>query len=102
MQVAPAGDILSGVADLQTKVLSLLRRAEKARNFTAALGAIREAARLLELHGRLTGQISPDGARVAVQINGAGGRSTEQIRADVMNMLTAMAPVVIEGAAIGK
>jgi hypothetical protein len=86
------------VVDLQAKVLGLLRRAERARNFNAALGAIREARNLLELHGRLTGQITPDGVRVAVQVN---TRGTEAVRSRVLTKLAALAggqkPVMIEG-----
>lgn len=88
--VEGAGDVLSDLANLRSEVSKLLHRAQKARNFPAQLGAVREAARLLELEGRLTGQIAPDGTRVAVQINNAGPGPLA-VRERILEKLAALA-----------
>lgn len=85
-----AGDVLSDLANLRSEVSKLLHRAQKARNFPAQLGAVREAARLMELEGRLTGQIAADGTRVAIQVN-TTGPGPVAIRERILEKLAALA-----------
>jgi hypothetical protein len=51
------GDLLAAARALHGKALDLMRQAERARDLRTALAGIREAARCVELQGRLMGQI---------------------------------------------
>jgi len=51
------GDLLAAARALHGKALELMRQAERARDLRTALAGIREAARCVELQGRLMGQI---------------------------------------------
>ncbi len=51
------GDLLAAARALHAKALDLMRQAERARDLRTALAGIREAARCVELQGRLIGQI---------------------------------------------
>ena len=55
--VAHADDLLSQVRDLQTRALSILKKAEETGDLRTALGAIREARGNLELLAKLLGEI---------------------------------------------
>jgi hypothetical protein len=50
-------DLLAEARALHGKALDLMRQAERARDLRTALAGIREAARCVELQGRLIGQI---------------------------------------------
>jgi hypothetical protein len=50
-------DLLAEARALHGKALELMRQAERARDLRTALAGIREAARCVELQGRLMGQI---------------------------------------------
>jgi hypothetical protein len=52
------GDLLAEARALHGKALDLMRQAERARDLRTALAGIREAARCVELQGRLMGQIN--------------------------------------------
>ena len=56
--VAHADDLLEQVRDLQGKALSVLSKAEKAKDWRAATGAIREARGCLELLAKLLGELN--------------------------------------------
>ena len=83
-------DVVAGLVSLQGRVLALLKKAEAARNFAGALGAIKMAAGLLETHARITGQIAPDG-RIAIQINNTTGPGPVAIRERILEKLAALA-----------
>ena len=83
-------DVVAGIISLHGRVLALLKKAEAARNFAGALGAIKTAAALLETHARITGQIAPDGTRVAIQVN-AAGPGPVAIRERILEKLAALA-----------
>jgi hypothetical protein len=51
------GDLLAAARALHGNALDLMRQAERARDLRTALAGIREAARCVELQGRLMGQI---------------------------------------------
>lgn len=57
--VAHADNLLDQVKQLQAKTLSILAKAENAGDLKTAVGAIREAARLIELLARLTNELPP-------------------------------------------
>ena len=86
-------DLLGDVLGLRTRLLKLLTKAEKDRDIRGGLLAIREAIRLVETVGKLTGQIDASGVRVAVQVNnGAGDTQTIQaVRDRIAAKLAALA-----------
>ena len=97
-------DLIGGVVALRDRLRIILGRAERARDLRTALLAVRECSRLLELHGRLTGQLAGDGSLVAVQINTGGSdpRATAALRERIAGKLAALAgprPTVTAGAA---
>jgi hypothetical protein len=86
------GDIIGSIADLQTRIMRILRRAESRRDLRGALACIREASNLLTIHGRLTGLIRPDGAVVNVGVlTGSDDRTVAAARARVAGKLAAIA-----------
>jgi hypothetical protein len=56
-EVTHADDLLGQVRDLQGRALGILRRAERKGDLRSASGAIREARGLIELLGRLAGEL---------------------------------------------
>lgn len=64
-EVARADDLLGQVRELQGRALGILRRAERKGDLRSASGAIREARGLIELLGKLAGQLQ-DGVIVSV------------------------------------
>lgn len=56
-QVTQADNLLDQVKDLQKKALSILSKAEAAKDYRAATGAIREARGCLELLAKLLGEL---------------------------------------------
>src|SRR3712207_388467 len=56
-EVAQADDLLDQVRNLQTRVLDILERAEKAGDLRTALAAISQARGNLELLGKLAGEL---------------------------------------------
>jgi hypothetical protein len=56
-EVAQADDLLNQVRSLQTHVLDILERAEKAGDLRTALAAISQARGNLELLGKLAGEL---------------------------------------------
>jgi hypothetical protein len=80
-------DLVGSVASLQARVMALLKKAERDRDLRGALAAVREAAGLLMLLGKMTGVIAPDGTRV--QINLGGGSAN--IKARILQKLAALA-----------
>jgi hypothetical protein len=88
----PQVDVIGSVADLQGRVMRLLQRAETARDLRGALAAVREAAGLLTLLGKLQGIIAADGTRVAVQVNKASNPAVvEATRERILAKLSALA-----------
>jgi hypothetical protein len=79
-------DLIGGVSALRGRLMAILKRAEGKRDLRAALLATREASRLLELHGRLTGEIDSSGVKIVVQ----GGGSTD-VRERILGKLAALA-----------
>jgi hypothetical protein len=57
-EVAQADNLLDQVRDLQKKALNILFKAEAAKDYRAATGAIREARGCLELLAKLLGEIT--------------------------------------------
>ncbi len=103
--IGPVGDqadvdVVAAVGDLQRRVMRLLRQAETKRDVRGALAAVREAAGLLTLLGRLQGIISADGTRIAIQV-GTSAAATEAIRSRVLQKLAYLSagrpPMTIEG-----
>jgi hypothetical protein len=96
-----AVDLLGSVATLQARLMALLRRAERSRNLRTALLAVREAARLLELHGRLSGQLDASGC-IAIQVNAGRSANADTIRERVMAKLQALSvpPPMIDADAV--
>jgi transposase-like protein len=66
-EVARADDLLAQVRQLQDRALGILRRAERKGDLRSASGAIREARGLIELLGKLAGQLQ-DGVTVNVAL----------------------------------
>lgn len=91
-------DLMGAVAGLQTKLMTILRRAERAKDLRTSLACIREGLKALEMIGRMTGAIAADGTRVTVQIKPAGGQ--DSVRDRILMKLTALAAPAIEGAVI--
>lgn len=56
-EVAHADNLLQQVRDLQGRALGILRRAERKGDLRSASGAIREARGLIELLGKLAGEL---------------------------------------------
>lgn len=56
-EVARADDLLGQVRQLQDRALGILRRAERKGDLRSASGAIREARGLIELLGKLAGEL---------------------------------------------
>ncbi len=95
-------DLLGRLADLQARVLVLLRRAERARDLRGSLACVHEATGLLTLHGRLSGLIRPDGAVVNVGVlTGSDDRNVAATRERIAGKLAALArsPATIADAA---
>ena len=69
-QISAADDLLRQVQDLQTRALTILRKAESGGDLRAALGAIREARGNLELLARLLGELK-EGPTVNVLVSPA-------------------------------
>ena len=88
-------DLESSVRDLRVRLLRLLRRAEQKHDLRSALLAIRAAARLLELSGRLSGELDAGGVRVLIN---AGGGGSDVVRHRILQKLRALSPepVIIE------
>jgi hypothetical protein len=63
------GDLLAAARALHGKALDLMRQAERARDLRTALAGIREAARCVELQGRLMGQIRETTQTVNVTVS---------------------------------
>jgi hypothetical protein len=59
-EVAHADNLLDQVRDLQKKALSILSKAEAAKDYRAATGAIREARGCLELLAKLLGELNEE------------------------------------------
>jgi hypothetical protein len=57
-QVTQADNLLDQIRDLQKKALSILSKAEAAKDYRAATGAIREARGCLELLAKLLGELN--------------------------------------------
>ena len=56
-EAAQADALLAQVVDLRDKALGILTHAESAKNWPAAIGAVREARGCVELLGKLAGQL---------------------------------------------
>ena len=67
-EISAADDLLKQVQDLQTRALTILRKAEQSGDLRTALGAIREARGNLELLARLLGELK-EGPTVNVLVS---------------------------------
>jgi hypothetical protein len=56
-EAANATDIMTRVADLDAKAADVYARAIKAKNLSAAIGAVRELRGITELYARVTGEL---------------------------------------------
>jgi hypothetical protein len=83
-------DLVGNVAALRDRLTAILGRAERSRNLRVCLLAIREAARLLELHGRLRSEIAADGARVLISTGMVNDRNVAAIRERIASKLAAL------------
>ncbi len=94
-------DIEASVTDLRVRLLRLLGRAERSRDLRAAILCVREAARLLELSGRMSGQIDASGVKIAMHISGNDGNA-QNLRERIAEKMAAICgpvPPMIDGVA---
>jgi len=63
-EVAHGDSILERLRELETRASSILDQAQRGRNHSTALQAIRELRAILELFARLTAELEPDGGTV--------------------------------------
>ena len=69
-EVIKADNLLASIRTLHARALGILKKAEEAGQLMVALAAIREAARLVELQGKLLGQLNgQDGGDVHITVN---------------------------------
>jgi hypothetical protein len=66
---AQAGTLLDRLGGINGDARRILTKAERAADFRAAVGAVRELRGLLELEGRLLGELRPAGTSVAVGVS---------------------------------
>lgn len=82
-------DLLASTDGLHDRLMRLLRRAEVAKDHRTTLLAIKEARGLLELRGRLTGEIDSSGVRIAV-VSNSSPANVEAIRQRVLDKMAAL------------
>ena len=83
-----AGDLLGDMIGLRGRLMRQLSRAEKKQDVRAVVLCAREACRVSELIGRLSGQIAPDGTQVTIRIGDQGAAS---VRERILGKLVALA-----------
>jgi hypothetical protein len=79
-EVASADTLLEQCRDLQARTLTIMDRAEKSHDLKTALQAIREARGLLELLGKLTGELAAQPSMQQSVMVGVGLTPEEQRR----------------------
>ena len=77
------------VTDLHERAVRLLNKAESAERFGPAASAIREATRLCELLGRLTGELQSQAPTNVTQVNFVGDPNWPVVRALMFRILAA-------------
>ncbi len=82
-------DLTADVMGLRKRLFGMLMRAEKDRDYRAAVAIAREALRAVEVLGKLRGEIDSSGVRVAIVSNVNPG-NIEAVRARVLTKLAAL------------
>jgi hypothetical protein len=91
-------DLTADVMGLRKRLFGMLMRAEKDRDYRAAVAIAREALRAVEVLGKLRGEIDGSGVRVAI-VNSVNPANTEAIRERILAKLAALSgPVRLIGA----